>query len=170
MDSVSVVKCAITCARISRFGWHGRRACQAEGKAAGQSDARSTPASRTGLDGHVNYMLLMRNEREDLVAVDDLRHVDHHQPTAVHQQVVGRQVTVCAAEPGQAAEGSHHPVPQAGELSPSRPDLSQPRRGRAVRLRRADSGRASLLPVSTLAIPTVAQPAPARCRSSIRRQ
>jgi hypothetical protein len=31
--------------------------------------ARSTPASRTGLDGHVNYMLVMRNERDDLVAI-----------------------------------------------------------------------------------------------------
>jgi hypothetical protein len=31
--------------------------------------ARSTPASRTGLDGHVNYTLVMRNEREDLVAI-----------------------------------------------------------------------------------------------------
>ncbi len=34
-----------------------------------QSAARPTPASRTGLDGHVNYMLVMRNEREDLVAI-----------------------------------------------------------------------------------------------------
>jgi hypothetical protein len=49
--------------------WHGRRASQAEGKAPGQSDARSTPARRTGLDGHVNYMLVMRNKREDLVAI-----------------------------------------------------------------------------------------------------
>jgi hypothetical protein len=48
---------------------HGLRAFQAEGKAPGQTDARSTPASRTGLDGHVNYMLVMRNERGDLVAV-----------------------------------------------------------------------------------------------------
>ena len=40
-----------------------------KGKAPGQSDAPSTPASRTGLDGRVNYMLVMRNEREDLVAV-----------------------------------------------------------------------------------------------------
>ena len=31
--------------------------------------ARSTPASRTGLDGHVNYMLVMRNERDGLVAI-----------------------------------------------------------------------------------------------------
>jgi hypothetical protein len=31
--------------------------------------ARSTPASRTGLDGHVNYILVMRNERDDLVAI-----------------------------------------------------------------------------------------------------
>jgi hypothetical protein len=31
--------------------------------------ARSTRASRTGLDGHVNYTLVMRNEREDLVAI-----------------------------------------------------------------------------------------------------
>ena len=31
--------------------------------------ARSTPASRTGLDGHVNYTLVMRNERDDLVAI-----------------------------------------------------------------------------------------------------
>lgn len=31
--------------------------------------ARSTAASRTGLDRHVNYMLVMRNEREDLVAI-----------------------------------------------------------------------------------------------------
>jgi hypothetical protein len=69
MDSVSAVKCAIACAYISRFGWHGRRAAQAEGKAPGQSDARSAPASRTGLDGHVNYMLVMRNEREDLAAM-----------------------------------------------------------------------------------------------------
>jgi hypothetical protein len=30
---------------------------------------RSAPASRTGLDGHVNYVLVMRNGREDLVAV-----------------------------------------------------------------------------------------------------
>lgn len=29
--SVSAVKCAIACAHISRFGWHGRRASQAEG-------------------------------------------------------------------------------------------------------------------------------------------
>ncbi len=42
---------------------------QAGGKAPAQSDARLTPASRTGLDGHVNYMLVMRNERDDLVAV-----------------------------------------------------------------------------------------------------
>jgi hypothetical protein len=68
MDSVSAVKCAIACAHISRFGWHGRRASPAEGKAPGQSDARSTPASRTGLDGHVNHMLV-RNERDDLVAI-----------------------------------------------------------------------------------------------------
>jgi hypothetical protein len=27
------------------------------------------PASRTGLGGHVNYTLVMRNEREDLVAI-----------------------------------------------------------------------------------------------------
>jgi len=26
-------------------------------------------ASRTGLDGHVNYILVMRNERDDLVAI-----------------------------------------------------------------------------------------------------
>lgn len=39
------------------------------GEAPGQSDAWSAPASRTGLDGHVNYMLVMRNGREDLVAV-----------------------------------------------------------------------------------------------------
>jgi hypothetical protein len=69
MDSVCAVKCAIACAHISRFGWHGRRACLAEGEAPGQSDARPAPASRTGLDGHVNYMLVMRNEREDLVAI-----------------------------------------------------------------------------------------------------
>jgi hypothetical protein len=31
--------------------------------------ARSTPADRTGLDGHVNYILVMRNERDDLVAI-----------------------------------------------------------------------------------------------------
>jgi hypothetical protein len=31
--------------------------------------ARSTPASHTGLDGHVNYILVMRNERDDLVAI-----------------------------------------------------------------------------------------------------
>jgi electron transfer flavoprotein alpha/beta subunit len=31
--------------------------------------ARSTLASRTGLDGRVNCVLVMRNEREDLVAV-----------------------------------------------------------------------------------------------------
>ena len=49
--------------------WQGPRGVRAEGKAPGQSDARSTPASRTGLDDHVNYMLVMRNEREDLVAV-----------------------------------------------------------------------------------------------------
>jgi hypothetical protein len=69
MDSVSAVKCAIACAHISRFGWHGRRASQAEGKAPGHSDARPAPGGRTGLDGHVNYMLVMRNERDDLVAV-----------------------------------------------------------------------------------------------------
>ena len=69
MDSVSAVKCAIACAHISRFGWHGRRASQAKGKAPGQSDAWSAPAGRTGLDGHVNYMLVMRNERDDLVAI-----------------------------------------------------------------------------------------------------
>jgi hypothetical protein len=69
MDSVSAVKCAFACAHIFRFGWHGRRACRAEGKAPGQSDARSAPASRTGLDGHVDYMLVMRNERDDLVAI-----------------------------------------------------------------------------------------------------
>jgi len=62
-------QCAIACAHISRFGWHGRRASQAEGKSPGQSDARSTPPSRTGLDGHVNYMLVMRNEGDDLVAI-----------------------------------------------------------------------------------------------------
>jgi hypothetical protein len=54
---------------ISRFGWHGRRASQAEGKAPGQSDRTVDAASRIGLDGHVNYMLVMRNEREDLVAI-----------------------------------------------------------------------------------------------------
>ena len=31
--------------------------------------ARSAPASRTGLDGHVNYTLVTRNERDDLVAI-----------------------------------------------------------------------------------------------------
>jgi hypothetical protein len=31
--------------------------------------ARSAPASRTGLDGHVNYMLVMQNERDGLVAI-----------------------------------------------------------------------------------------------------
>ena len=30
---------------------------------------RSTPASRTGLDDHVNYILVMRNGRDDLVAI-----------------------------------------------------------------------------------------------------
>lgn len=30
---------------------------------------RSTPAGRTGLDSHVNYILVMRNERDDLVAI-----------------------------------------------------------------------------------------------------
>jgi hypothetical protein len=69
MDSVSAVKCAIACAHISRFGWHGRRASQAGGEAPGQSDARSTSASRTGSAGLVNYMLVMRDEREDLVAI-----------------------------------------------------------------------------------------------------
>jgi hypothetical protein len=34
-----------------RFGWHG------------------PTASRTGLDGHVTYILVMRNERDDLVAI-----------------------------------------------------------------------------------------------------
>jgi hypothetical protein len=31
--------------------------------------ARSTSASRAGLDGHVNYILVMRNERDDVVAI-----------------------------------------------------------------------------------------------------
>jgi hypothetical protein len=31
--------------------------------------ARSTPTRRAGLDGHVNYTLVMRNERDDLVAI-----------------------------------------------------------------------------------------------------
>jgi hypothetical protein len=35
---VSAVKCVIACARVSRFGWHGRWAFQAEGEARGQSD------------------------------------------------------------------------------------------------------------------------------------
>ena len=31
--------------------------------------ARSTPGSPAGLDGHVNYILVMRNERDDLIAI-----------------------------------------------------------------------------------------------------
>ena len=31
--------------------------------------AWSTPASRTGLDDHVNYILVMRKGRDDLVAI-----------------------------------------------------------------------------------------------------
>jgi hypothetical protein len=69
MDSVSAVKCAIARVHISRFGWHGRRASRAEVRRRVKVTARSTPASRTGLDGHVNYILVMRNEREDLVAI-----------------------------------------------------------------------------------------------------
>lgn len=69
MDSVSAVKCAVARAHISGFGWHGRRACQAGGKAPGQSDRAAGVGQPHGLDGHVNDMLVMRNEREDLTGI-----------------------------------------------------------------------------------------------------
>ena len=69
MDSVSAVECAIACAHISRFGWHGRRASRPRVRRRVKVTARSTPAGRAGLDGHVNYTLVMRNERDDLVAI-----------------------------------------------------------------------------------------------------
>ena len=70
MDSVSAVKCAIVCAHISRFrvAWsNGPPRPRVRRRV--KVTARSTPASRTGLDGHVNYTLVMRDEREDLVAI-----------------------------------------------------------------------------------------------------
>ena len=66
--------------------------------------------------------------------VDDLRQVDHHQPAAVHQQVVGRQVPVREPVPGERAQGRDELIPQARQLLPRRPGLGEPGRACAVRV------------------------------------
>ncbi len=67
MDSVSAVKWRLGAYLPVRVVWP--TGLPGRGSGAGQSDARSAPAGRTGLDGHVNYMLVMRNERDGLVAI-----------------------------------------------------------------------------------------------------
>jgi hypothetical protein len=66
--------------------------------------------------------------------VNHLRQVDHHQPPAVHQQVVRGQVPVREPQPGQAGEGRHELLPQAGQLVTVGAGLRQPRRAGAVRV------------------------------------